>query len=460
VVAGRIEKALKGKMGSFYWKNRFFLVFVLGFSLASALYHGVRLSPGWLFWDSASQWGWAYSLQEGFGTDLREFGITSQWPLFNTFLKVLCLKLGIGPSVFAVIQSLLMQLSVFYVLTAFSSLGWYSVTAGVLVCLSPFVINYGVFHSADTPAAILLLFMTAFSVRFLRRNRMRDLYLASSLFSLSLLFRYNFISLAPLLFFIPLRMLLLRSAGTVRAWVAVLLPLSAVISILGTQVFTVYPMDTAFHGILMRNLSFLREKENDCIRNSIRGVFHDEKNIFSDRCYRTVLCKEIYTNIKKEGSTREQLKCFFDFARREPGIWIRNTLVFTGNFLGVQAPMDQGAIEEIRDNTPSTNDSYRMVFDPVRMEYWSKLEDFTKGFGGFLGRPFILLMVSLVFSIISAVRRRDFAPTAFWVAGLLYYSVFIVDGPDCVFRYYFPAFMCFLMSTLIAFGMLFNPRRS
>ncbi len=439
-------------------KKQLWVSFVVLFSLASSVYHGVRLSPGWLFWDSASQWGWAYQLNDGFDADLSKFGITSQWPLFNTFFKLMCLKLGVGPSTYAVIQSFLTNLSIFYVLISFTSLGWYSVISGVLVCLTPFLINYGIFHSADTPAAIILLFMTAFALNFLRTKKLFYLYLASGLLALSLLFRYNFVSLLPLLFFIPVSLYRSRSRLTLRSCVAILLPLGVVASILGTRYFNVYPMDTAFHGVLMRNLSFLREKESSCIRNSIKGVFHNEERIFDDRCYRTVLCKEIYQNIKKEGSTVEQVRCFFDFAIKEPKIWIKNNLIFAGNFLGIQAPMDQGVISEIMNNTPSINDEYKMVFNPVRMDYWGRMEAYTYGFYGFLGRPYIMILIALFLSSVAVLRKKDYSPLMFCVAGLLYYSIFIVDGPDCVFRYYFPAFMCFLASVLIAIGLLSRSR--
>lgn len=444
---------IRGKSG-WFWPS---LAIVVG--CASALYHGLRIHPGWLFWDSASQWTWAYALLDGFDTNLKVFGVSSQWPLFNTFIKVFFLKLGLSPGAVAILQGSITNLVLYYVGFSFLPWRWLAFVVGTAFCMSPLIINYGLFHSGDSPAGILILLLTAFVSRFCRGFRTGYLIAAIGVFMVGVLIRYNFASLLPVLLVMPAFAYLKASPVWLRSLLAVVAGVIALGTVIGVRIFDTHQMDTAFHGVLMRNLSFLREKEDPCIRKSIEGVFHDPDHIFDDACYRTVLCKEIYWNIKKEGSTREQLRCYFEFAAKDPQVWLRNNFIFIGHYLGIQRPMDQGDVKELINNTPHSHDSFRMVFDDQRMRYWSELEGFSNGWKGFIGRPIYLMMISFLFSLLAWRLRRDPVPALFFISGTLYYGVFLIDGPDCVFRYYYPSFLCFAISGILGGARIISRER-
>jgi hypothetical protein len=59
------------------------------------------------------------------------------------------------------------------------------------------------------------------------------------------------------------------------------------------------------------------------------------------------------------------------------------------------------------------------------------------------------MMISLLFSLLAWRLRRDPVPALFFISGTLYYGVFLIDGPDCVFRYYYPSFLCFAISGIL-----------
>ncbi|HKU80453.1 MAG TPA: hypothetical protein VJQ42_11475, partial [Rhodanobacteraceae bacterium] len=64
-------------------------IICLGICVATALVVALSLYPGWFFFDSATQWGWARQIAtKGLPDSLKAYGITSHWPIFNTLLKV------------------------------------------------------------------------------------------------------------------------------------------------------------------------------------------------------------------------------------------------------------------------------------------------------------------------------------------------------------------------------------
>src|SRR6185437_8967105 len=134
--------------------------------VATALVVAYSLYPGWFFFDSATQWGWARQIAtKGLPGSLKDYGITSHWPIFNTLLKVPFYWLTGEAGFYIFIQAALFNLSL-YMLGA-ALLGRRSpwlIAYTLLMVWSPISLNYSVFQSSDTIVAICTLTAVAMIV--------------------------------------------------------------------------------------------------------------------------------------------------------------------------------------------------------------------------------------------------------------------------------------------------------
>src|SRR6185437_11811444 len=75
--------------------------------LVVALLVSFLLYPGWLFFDSTMQWEWARQIAEqGIPRHLRDYLITSHWPIFNTLMKVPFYRLTGEVGLYALVQAI------------------------------------------------------------------------------------------------------------------------------------------------------------------------------------------------------------------------------------------------------------------------------------------------------------------------------------------------------------------
>lgn len=123
------------------------------------------LYPGWLFYDSATQWDFAKRIVDnGFPLRLSTLYINSQWPIFLTLLKVPFLALTGEVGLYVFCQSVVMLWAIwFFIREAAGRLLGPSTLSLCFwaVALTPFVWGYAVFHSSDTIAALITLPMLA-----------------------------------------------------------------------------------------------------------------------------------------------------------------------------------------------------------------------------------------------------------------------------------------------------------
>jgi len=141
-------------------------IICLGICVATALVVALSLYPGWFFFDSATQWGWARQIAtKGLPDSLKAYGITSHWPIFNTLLKVPFYWLTGEAGFYIFVQAALFNVSL-YLLGA-ALLGRRSlwlIAYTLLMVGSPISVNYSVFQSSDTIVAICTLVAVAMIV--------------------------------------------------------------------------------------------------------------------------------------------------------------------------------------------------------------------------------------------------------------------------------------------------------
>ncbi len=130
----------------------------------------VLLKPGWLFWDSSTQWQWARRIAtEGLPRAFSDYDIQSQWPVMNTLVKVpFCLHPD-GGVLYTWLQATALYFGVLSLARALAGRWSYPLAAGtLLLCLWPNVINIAVFHSSDTLAAVMVCVLISVAVDRLR----------------------------------------------------------------------------------------------------------------------------------------------------------------------------------------------------------------------------------------------------------------------------------------------------
>lgn len=105
----------------------------------------LTISPGWLFWDSSTQWSNAAALAGG-----GDPAITTQWPIVNTLLKVQFAWTPWGLHLYGFVQAAAVLGSLAYLLCSLPVSRLARNVTGVLTFLSPVVLAYAWFHSSDS----------------------------------------------------------------------------------------------------------------------------------------------------------------------------------------------------------------------------------------------------------------------------------------------------------------------
>lgn len=125
------------------------------------------LAPGWLFFDSATQWTWVANVWTGSGA-----GMTGNWPLVMTAIKVPFAASSIGLWLFGGLQAAAVFVAVATLAAAASTQRRNALFATLIVTLSPYVWNYAWLHSSDALSLAALLVALAVMIHGPGRHRL------------------------------------------------------------------------------------------------------------------------------------------------------------------------------------------------------------------------------------------------------------------------------------------------
>jgi hypothetical protein len=408
------------------------------------------LSPGWLFWDSARQWQWAVALAaHGIPEQLSELGLTTQWPLLPTLMKVPFVSLPAGPALQAFLQLLALIAAIALLGRALGTRGRCWAVVGIL--LTPFVWNYGLFHSSDTPVAILACCCTALVIR--PELTPRAFWMTVALSTLATAFRYNALPMA--LFFMGVATV--RMPGTRwRRWsrgvLAVVGSLLAVFLVVRAN-RTAHPMDVSVSGALLRVWQINTQVDDPRLDALLAPMVDDphtplEKDCFEvgmwcDRMQRQVHWKQVQSAPLLDGYLRS--------IRAHPTAFLGTQLQYARSFLGVESPLPETEIG--RRDTAVPLAGTKMVYDEWRELALRWHLRSQRVLGGLPSRPLPLLLMALLLLWLGRVHWR----VGLVLVGLSvsYCVPLILIAPSRDFRYYLPMLLvCYAMTVAMLVDLL------
>lgn len=434
------------------WLGGHAVVVSVAICFAAAVWVTFSLYPGWFFFDSAQQWQWARLIAlNGLPVELKDFGITSHWPIFNTLIDVPFYRLTGEAGLYILVQALLFNLSL-YLLGA-AILGrrsaWLIAYTLVLV-MSPISLNYSVLQSSDTIVAICALVAVAMAVDSEVRLRRRVLLFAAAIWVMALT-RYN--ALPATFFLICVFFWLLRGKlgvgrSATLACIVVLVVGGSVAAARGYE-HTANMRDSAAAGVALRLLDASRYTSDPTVHALIDPHVQANPKLrqpLAPDCYaHGGWCSQMDSNEWRDLPTSKYMRAYLHLLLHHPMVFLRVTWHFSTYQLGLAEPLEATQIANAR-YIQAPFPSATMTFNRQREAFHSALLKTLAVFHGFAGRAGVVGVLGLIAALL--LRRRGL--TASFVAlGVGYLGPLLLLAATNNFRYTFPV-------TVVAFGIAFS----
>ncbi|HVX04484.1 MAG TPA: hypothetical protein VHA71_05120 [Rhodanobacteraceae bacterium] len=408
----------------------------------TALLTTFALYPGWLFFDSAQQWGWARQFANGgWPSSLKSYQITNHWPIFNTIIKVPFYQLTHETGFYILVQAFLFNLSLYFVGRALIGRQtlWLLVFTIVMV-VSPISLNMAVFHSSDTIVAFCALVMLAMLVDDQVRPWQRALWIGVAAVVMSLV-RYNALTAAvPLviLFYWAIRDKWSRAQSK---WAIIGILLATVLGVIAARSYehTAYRRPSVVEGPMLRMLEASRLTSDPAIHAVVDPRIKINPRLrqpLGPDCYiYGYWCAQI--GGPWEGlSTHVVMRTYLHFMVHHPWTFLRVNSHFAWYAMGLGAPLQARQLgrTDIFEPFPAA----RMVFNHRRFAMLSAFRGTLDLFDGLASRAYIIFLAGLV---AAALLRRRWIFIGYLVLSIGYSVPIILLASDTIFRYMFPVIM-------------------
>ena len=424
-------------------------IICLGICVATALVVALSLYPGWFFFDSATQWGWARQIAtKGLPDSLKAYGITSHWPIFNTLLKVPFYWLTGEAGFYIFVQAALFNVSL-YLLGA-ALLGRRSlwlIAYTLLMVGSPISVNYSVFQSSDTIVAICTLVAVAMIVDREPGLARRAWLLIVAILMMSWV-RYNALPASFFLvcfFFWSVR----ASLGWRRAmaWLAVsLVLLGGSVAAARAYEHQAHIRDSAAGGVAMRLLDASRHTDDPYVHALVDPYLAENPAVrepLTPDCYEHAgWCAQMNAAPWRNLSTAKFMHAYLHLLVHHPVVFFETNARFALYSLGFKSRLEatQMARTDIRAPFPAA----RMTFNHRRLAYFDALQIALGAFHGLAARAGVICLLALVAACL--LRRRALV-AAFILLAVGYLGPLLLLVGTNNFRYTFPV-------TIVGMGIL------
>lgn len=410
------------------------------------------LYPGWLFWDSAKQWEYAQLiLRNGPPLRLSDYGITSQWPVFLTLIKVPFLAVTGETGLLIFLQAILSFFTIFLFLKRLNlGLTVTNVTLWIVI-LSPFVWNYAVFHSSDMPVALLS--MLTISILLKPRLDKYDVSILIIVWGAILLTKYN--AATSLVFFIGFVVNQQWGRGVWRASIVPIVAVCSIISAVLVYQATAYREDIVIDGMVLRVWEASQRFNDPELEAKIQAMFKGPiKGTFTDECLANGTFCEPFRNLFRFGEVKlaEVQSVYVRTALHHPIAFAAACARFASYQLGISSPLPETEIG--KRNSPEPFAKARMEYDDVR-ERALRLHKASQSFlFSVIGRPYLMMIACLLCALL-VLRNRALVLlcAGFFVT---YYGPLLVIAPARDFRYAYPlTFICYTVvcASLVALAI-------
>jgi len=417
--------------------------------VATALVVALSLYPGWFFFDSATQWGWARQIAtKGLPDSLAAYGITSHWPIFNTLLKVPFYWLTGEAGFYIFIQAALFNLSL-YMLGA-ALLGRRSpwlIAYTLLMVWSPISLNYSVFQSSDTIVAICTLTAVAMIVDRELEFARRAWLLIVAILVMSWV-RYNALPASGFLacfFFWSVRV----PVGRRRALVF----LAASLVVLGGSVAAArayehqaYIRDSAAGGVAMRLMDASRHTNDAYVHALVDPHVLENPALrapLATDCYmHGGWCVQMASAPWRNMSTAKFMRAYWHLLVHHPIVFMQTNYRFAMYSLGFKARLE--ATQMGRTDIQPPFPAARMTFNHRRLAYFDALQIALGAFHGLAARAGVVCLLGLIAACL--LRRRKLT-IAFILLAIGYLGPLLLLVGTNNFRYTFPV-------TIVGMGIL------
>lgn len=424
-------------------------IICLGICVATALVVALSLYPGWFFFDSATQWGWARQIAtKGLPDSLKAYGITSHWPIFNTLLKVPFYWITGEAGFYIFVQAALFNTSL-YLLGA-ALLGRRSlwlIAYTLLMVWSPISVNYSVFQSSDTIVAICTLIAVAMIVDRELGLARRSWFLIVAILMMSWV-RYN--ALPASFFLICLFFWSVRASfGSRRAlawFAATLVLLGGSVAAARTYEHQAYIRDSAAGGVAMRLLDASRHTDDPYVHALVDPYVAENPALrepLTPDCYKHAgWCAQMNATPWRNLSTAKFMHAYLHLLVHHPVVFFGTNARFAMYSLGFKSRLEatQMARTDIRPPFPAA----RMTFNHRRLAYFDALQVALGAFQGLAARAGVICLLALLAACL--LRRRTLI-AAFILLSVGYLGPLLLLVGTNNFRYTFPV-------TIVGMGIL------
>lgn len=435
------------------------VVICLAICCLVALVVTFSLYPGWMFFDSATQWGWARQIAtKGIPHSLKDYDITSHWPIFNSFMRAPFYWLTGETGFFIFIQAVLYNVAL-YMLGA-ALLGrrslWLLPLTLVLV-LSPISMNYSVFHSSDTIVAICVLVAVAVSIDGTLGVARRATLLVVTILLMTWV-RYNalFVSIFMVGVFFWLTR---RRWGTRRAIVGAcvaLVLLGGTVAALRAYEYDAYMRDGAASGVAIRLLDASRHTDDPMVHALIDPIVAANPTLqapLDQQCYASGWCQQLADAHWPRLSTSKYMRAYLHLLLHHPWVFVVMEHRFGEYILGIWVPLQP---TQIRTDIPPPFPSARETFNHTRLMYLHALRANLAAFSNLAARAGVVLLLGLLAAVL--LRRRGLL-LALLAVSIGYLGPLLLLAGTNNFRYTFPvtivatvivgAGVCVLLRTVV-----------
>ncbi len=417
--------------------------------VATALVVALSLYPGWLFFDSATQWGWARQIAtKGLPDSLKAYGITSHWPIFNTLLKVPFYWLTGEAGFYIFIQAALFNVSL-YLLGA-ALLGRRSlwlVAYTLLMVGSPISLNYSVFQSSDTIVAICTLTALAMIIDGELGLARRTWLLVVAVLVMSWV-RYNALPASIFLacfFFWCVRVPFGRRRA-LACLVASLMVLGGSVAAVRAYEHQAHMRDSAAGGVAMRLLDASRHTDDPYVHALVDPYVAENPALrapLTPDCYKHAgWCAQMNAAPWRDLSTGKYMHAYLHLLVHHPVVFVETNFRFAMYSLGFKARLETTQIgrTDIQPPFPAA----RMTFNHRRLAYFDALQIALSVFHGLAARAGLVCLLGL---IAACLLRHRALIAAFVLLAIGYLGPLLLLVGTNNFRYTFPV-------TIVGMGII------
>jgi hypothetical protein len=415
-------------------------VICLAICVATALVVALSLYPGWFFFDSATQWGWARQIAtKGLPDSLTAYGITSHWPIFNTLLKVPFYWLTGEAGFYIFIQAVLFNISL-YMLGA-ALLGRRSlwlIAYTLLMVWSPISLNYSVFQSSDTIVAICTLMALAMIVDRELGFARRAWLLIAAVLVMSWV-RYNALPASVFLacfFFWSVRVPIGRRRALAYL-VASLVVLGGSVAAARAYEHQAHIRDSAAGGVAMRLLDASRHTDDAYVHALVDPYVAENPALrapLTPDCYEHAgWCAQMSGAPWRNLSTAKFMHAYLHLLVHHPLVFLQTNYRFAMYSLGFKARLEATQMGRIDIRPPFP--AARMTFNHRRLAYFDALQIALGAFQGLAARAGIVCLLGL---IAACLLRRRALIVAFILLAIGYLGPLLLLVGTNNFRYTLP----------------------